>query len=47
MEKIKKKTVISEIIIYWGIIMFLPMIFTKMVNIGFIQSYSTIIQLIF
>ncbi|MDQ0201857.1 hypothetical protein [Neobacillus ginsengisoli] len=45
-RKLKQKTVISEIIIYCGIIMFLPMFFIKMVNVGFGQSYSTIIQLI-
>lgn len=45
-RKLKQKTVISEIIIYWGILMFLPMFFIKMVNGDFGQSYSAIIQLI-
>ena len=45
-RKLKQKTVISEIIIYWGILMFLPMFFIKMVNVDFGQSYSTIIPLI-
>ena len=46
-RKLKQKTVISEIILYWGILMFLPMFFIKMVNGDFGQSYSAIIQLIF
>ncbi|MGE7184450.1 ABC transporter permease [Peribacillus sp. NPDC006672] len=45
-RKLKQKTVIGEIIIYWSILMFLPMFFIKMVSGDFGQSYSTIIELI-
>ncbi|MFJ7684959.1 ABC transporter permease [Peribacillus butanolivorans] len=44
-RKLKQKMIISELIIYWGILMFLPMFFIKMVSAEFGQSYSTIIQL--
>ncbi|WP_232782883.1 ABC transporter permease [Bacillus sp. BA3] len=44
-RKLKRKMILSELIIYWGILMFLPMFFIKMVSAEFGQSYSTIIQL--
>ncbi|WP_350302685.1 ABC transporter permease [Peribacillus frigoritolerans] len=44
-RKLKQKMILSELIIYWGILMFLPMFFIKMVSAEFGQSYSTIIQL--
>lgn len=44
-RKLKRKMILSELIIYWGILMFLPMFFIKMVSAEFGQNYSTIIQL--
>ncbi|MEF2094163.1 ABC transporter permease [Bacillus sp. CFBP9009] len=44
-RKLRQKMILSELIIYWGILMFLPMFFIKMVSAEFGQSYSTIIQL--
>ncbi|MBO0998614.1 ABC transporter permease [Bacillus sp. SD075] len=44
-RKLKQKMILSELIIYWGILMFLPLFFIKMVSSEFGQSYSTIIQL--
>ncbi|WP_163103459.1 ABC transporter permease [Peribacillus alkalitolerans] len=45
-KKLKQKVVISEIMIYVGILMFLPTFFIKMVSQDFGDSYSQIIQLI-
>lgn len=44
-KKLKQKTVIGELVIYWGILMFLPIFFIKMISTDFGESYSTIIQL--
>jgi len=44
-RKLRRKMILSEMIIYWGVLMFLPMFFIKMVSAEFGQSYSTIIQL--
>ncbi|MDO7487391.1 ABC transporter permease [Peribacillus frigoritolerans] len=44
-RKLRRKLILSEMIIYWGVLMFLPMFFIKMVSAEFGQSYSTIIQL--
>lgn len=45
-RKLKQKTVMSEIIIYLSILMFMPIFFIQIVSNDFGQSYSTIIQLI-
>ncbi|TKH06660.1 ABC transporter permease [Peribacillus simplex] len=44
-RKLRQKMILSELIIYWGILMFLPLFFIKVVSAEFGQSYSTIIQL--
>lgn len=45
-KKLKQKMVISEVIIYVGILLFLPMFFIKMVSSDFGASYSTVITMI-
>ncbi|WP_282139758.1 ABC transporter permease [Cytobacillus oceanisediminis] len=45
-RKLKQKMVIGEMIIYLGILMFLPVFFIKMVMADFGQNYSAVIQLI-
>ncbi|MEK5100674.1 ABC transporter permease [Cytobacillus sp. FSL M8-0252] len=45
-RKLKQKMVMGEIIIYAGILMFMPIFFIKMVSADFGRSYATIIQLI-
>jgi len=44
-KKLKQKSVISEVIIYPLIIMFLPVFFIETVSADFGQSYATVIEL--
>lgn len=44
-RKLKQGMIVSELVIYWGVLMFLPMFFIKMVSADFGQNYSTIIPL--
>ncbi len=45
-KKLKQKSVISEVIIYTLILMFLPVFFIKAVSTDFGQNYATVIDLI-
>ena len=44
-KKLKQKSVISEVIIYPLILMFLPVFFIEAVSADFGQSYATVIEL--
>lgn len=44
-KKLKQKSVISEVIIYLLIVMFMPVFFIKVVSADFGQSYATFIEL--
>ncbi|MEH7015997.1 ABC transporter permease [Bacillus sp. JJ63] len=44
-KKLKHQSVIGEVIIYWFILMFMPVFFIKMVMPVFGQSYATAIEL--
>ena len=46
-KKLKQRSVISEVIIYWLILMFFPVFFIKMVMPFFGQSYAAAIELKF
>lgn len=46
-KKLKQRSVISEVIIYWLILMFFPVFFIKMVMPFFGQSYTAAIELNF
>ncbi len=44
-KKLKHQSVIGEVIIYWFVLMFMPVFFIKMVMPVFGQSYATAIEL--
>lgn len=44
-KKIKRHTVIGEVIIYWIILMFLPLFFIKQVSADFGHSFTTVMEL--
>ncbi|WP_318243523.1 ABC transporter permease [Fictibacillus norfolkensis] len=46
-KKLKRHSVIGEVIIYWLILMFMPMFFIKMIMPAFGQSYASAIELNF
>ncbi|GIN74586.1 bacitracin ABC transporter permease [Bacillus sp. J14TS2] len=44
--KLKQKSILGEVVIYWFILMFLPVFFIKMISADFGQDFASLFQLI-